>query len=104
MDCVIYSTLEAKREKKQPTPLYLSNRGGGSKMFKEHNFHQFYFILKVKTRKVKVVHEAYVVSTSCRDFDILLVSSLPIFLGQLENRHCIDRFGQSALGCQKGYY
>jgi hypothetical protein len=35
--------------------------------------------LKRETSKVKVVYNAYLVSISCRDFDILLVSSLTIF-------------------------
>jgi hypothetical protein len=34
---------------------------------------------KLKTRKVKVVYEANVVSISCCDYDILLVSPLTIF-------------------------
>jgi hypothetical protein len=35
--------------------------------------------LKSETRKVKVVYNAYLVSISCCDFDIFLVSSLTIF-------------------------
>jgi hypothetical protein len=39
---------------------------------------------KIETRKVKFVYKAYVVSISCRHFDILSVSSFKIFGSAVE--------------------